>query len=469
MIMIGHNDKDAYIKNMSVYAADVITKTEELSAGYTIGHMKFGNDFYAHMAINDNFCLIAFNNKDQGDAKAGEAMMTELLSYGASEGVLNDYSKMVLDSDKDMIMAFNFEKISTNKDFKMAMNNTEGMLTFEEYEKKSKDGYTITSMNFGTGELELDLINSYPNMPEMSEMTKMALPEEYAYLLTNNKLVGFAGAQVEMDAYKRFIEKREVNIVTKFVKKYGINLNEVMDVFDGSASISVIGINNIEEIVANGLDGSFESGEEIVDDSFHKLNGFDEEAPEIEEAQEIADMKASMANKSQDWINQVVITIGLNDDQLLKTVLDTSKNVTKEGDMYRIMIESNNPTKRMELLAAIKDKHLMISGDKDVINQFNGSGKLIMAYEAKDYMASPFNGLVSFNTIVNLFEAAGGEELMQLKFLRKLDVLELKGDLNHVTLKLKTIDQTNNILKQLTDELLEDQDKVMGILSGMVM
>lgn len=466
IVMIGIRNKEAFVSNLSVYASEMIDDLKDAKGGYTFGNLKMKDGQYAQMAINNNFCLVQMNSKfmNAEDAqKKIEAMMDAGIDADAK---VSQEMTAFFASKADFVMSIKPDALLNNLDPKMLQKaaKSDQDINIEALKVQVKDGSSLMSWNFGAGAIEMELVNNYPNMPALKQVANGSVPADYSALLTNDQLIGFFAGQFNMDQYTQWIKEGNPEMMAQFTEKTGMPLESVMGVFDGSASVSFIGMGDLSEYVQKRLKDGFESGEDAANSSLDRLNGLEDDSQDEVIKEESHVVKNS--GDAQMAISNMLVTIGITNDSLITSVLDTAKNVKKVGNMYELAIEPNNPKKAATMYMAMNGNRMMFSGNKAVISEFAANGKLKEVEGVNEYFSKPFNGYMAFDTMVSLLSAAGGEKLQEMPYLKLFDRMVFTGDMTKMSARVEMKDGETNFLKQIADVFLSDDAQLMNMLAG---
>ncbi len=443
--MIAVKDRDQLINELTSNMDG--TEFEEAN-GFMFGSVKMGDSFRVKMGINNNFCLIHYSDKFKNKEES-KAAIESLFAACAEDVEFTDNVDSYLASDEDfalMISPENMLGMMPEDQIKQAKLNADDI----------KDGWTNLSLDFVNGAIQMEAHNTYPNMTDM-DFAGDGLPAEYASLLTNDQLIGFGGGSLNVNKLVEMANASGADF-GDFEEKTGISFEEFSGMFDGTMSIALTGVPNMDNWLAERLDNN--DYDEDVSDQFDDLN--DEEADSKGQSFQDYDPSANaekMEEAGEEALKNMVIAIGLNDEATVTAIIDTMKNAKKMGNYYEMI--SNKENKHVGYLA-IKDNKLMISGDEAVIKTFSNDGALAMAAEAKPYMSTAFNGYMSFDLLKELMTTKeGAEDLMEIKFLDIFQNMVLQGDLNDMTLRVNMDNQSDNALKQIVGLLLQNAGDLM--------
>ncbi len=438
--LISIKDGDKFISLLKQAGLDM-DKVEEVPAGFKMTSVKVQDGVRIKMGISNSYCVVnysaGFANKEESIEKMESifAMCNQMTDapeiYKSFVNESNDMAMLIAPENLlNMVPAEMMEKAGGDVDVNQMMEGKE----------KMKGGATLMSFNFEPGEARMSVKNHYPNAGDMM-INGSAMPDEYASLLSNDKLFGFIGGSINMENVIGLLDNVDAKQLAEFKDKTGIELSEMMAYFDGTMSISFIGVPGLDDIIA-GDDGDDTSADALS--SLDKLNGLSDDASSDDEDAEKEEFK------------EMVITIGLKEEEKIIAILDTVKQLKKVGDTY----EGGDGNAYI----AIKGGKLMMTPLKPVIDQFVSTGSLKEVEGIRSRMANPFNGYFAFKVMRELImEKTDGEGFEGMELLEKFDEIIIGGNMEEMEFKLTMTDGSTNALKNIVDMVLSMRDQMGGL------
>lgn len=437
--MISIKDGDKFIKLLKQTGLEM-DEVEEVPAGFKMTSIKVQDGIRVKMGISNSFCLVnysaGFANKEESIEKMESifAMCNQMSDapdiYKSFVNESNDMAMLIAPENLlNMVPAEMMEKAGSDVNVDQMMEGKE----------KMKGGATLMAFNFEPGQASLKVKNHYPNAGDMM-INGSAMPDEYASLLSNDNLFGFIGGSINMENVIGMLDNVDAKQLDEFKEKTGIELSEMMGYFDGTMSISFIGVPGLDDIIAGDDDDTSADALSSLD----KLNGLSDDASSDDDGAEKEDFK------------EMVITIGLKEEEKIIAILDTVKQLKKEGDVY-VGGEGN-------AYVAIKDGKLMMTPLKPVIDQFVSTGSLTEVEGIRSRMANPFNGYFAFKVMRELImEKTDGEGFEGMELLEKFDEIIIGGNMEEMEFKLTMTDGSTNALKNIVDMVLSMRDQMGGL------
>lgn len=290
----------------------------------------------------------------------------------------------------------------------------------EEFLSSLDGAYYIGSGNFNEGEIVFDW-NIHADKIKNSEFNALAadaIHESFMNYLTNDKLIAFATASVNMDAIFNALEFAQNDDFSfeKLEKETGLSREMMEKMFTGEFAISFV------DILA--LIPEMESADE--DDFFEDAYSYNSEMP------------------------LVIFTAGIGDSAQIGTLLRESGEAKIMNGVYQMDKDA--------FIALQPNKFILTTDNKTA--EFFASGQSYEAYQVAGGMGDkPLYGYLN----TNLNEAPAGllkmaenkEGQMVLEFMGLFESVQFNGEFEHMEFKALMNNKSENSLKVITDYLLK--------------
>ncbi len=335
-----------------------------------------------------------------------------LLKSKDSDASSNEKIQSFLDNHSDF-SSLVFMDTYTN------MTNKLSHTTMDEELTEAYKGVTaVASANFNAGDFTFtsDLegenfisskFNSIKNQPVDQSLL--------SFLTENNQAILFGTGAINLDAFINIAEQThsEQGDYREELKKIGIDKDDITKVLTGDFAFSLLDVENVKI---------------IQEDNFYY-----EDQP------------------------RYVLTCGIKDENLLKTVLTNNEKVTVVEDYYTID----------NTFLGVANHKLFVSLSESLIQKLTNGEQLTKANVSID---SPIYGniVADMNQLPENYKKLllneGGEEI--LKIYNEIDNITFTGDINHTEFSLKLNDQSKNAFEVFSNTLIKN---LMPVLLGGMM
>ncbi len=319
----------------------------------------------------------------------------------------------------DMNIFVNLEKIMES-----AKNTNEGKEIPDEVIAMFSDAYYVGTGNFNSGEIVFDM-NVYADKVKNSDfnaLSKAVVSASVFNYLTNDKLVAFGVANIDMNAIfeaLNMVPENEFNMAD-IENATGMNQSQLKELLTGEFSVSLMDVKSQE------VTSSYEAYSE--DDDF-----FQEETYTY-----------------QKTIPDVIFTVGINDSSKIGGLLRMSEEMIFENGVCKL--EEN-------VYLTMNEERLILTSDAATASFF-ATGNKFKTYSlpSSTKMEKPVYGF--YNTDVTqmpdgvLKMAETEEGQMALEFSNLFESVDFNGDFDRMAFTVKLKNKSDNALKVITDFVL---------------
>lgn len=363
------------------------------------------------VAWDDKDVVLVFSEKNDPKQVALELLQARFVDGPDADNGLEAY----LESKADMNVYARLEN-------SIGVLENEGTNLPEELKEGLKDAFYVGAGNFNNGDITFtwDIHAEKIKNSHFNALAAQSVHASFAKYLTNDKLIAYATASINMSAIFHTLEmipSKEFNF-EKIEDEIGISKKEMEQLFTGEFAISFVDITQ-EEIL---LESPFDEA-----DDFFEEDVYTDDKPVL------------------------IMTIGVSDTATLGGLLRKTGEVTTANGVYKMDSDA--------FIAFQQDK-LVLTSDH-AIAEFFASGKTYNAYvlPAGVQHDSPLFGYVNtdLNQLPNgLLKMAETEEgQMGLQFLGLFESVQFNGEFEHMEFKASMKNKTENSLKVITDFIAE--------------
>jgi hypothetical protein len=395
------------LKDLNIFKGDY--KKEE--SGSRIYEYLSGDDMT--VGWDDKDIVIVAGNKIDTEKKVKELLKARFVDAAANAG-LDGYLKQA----DDMNVYFNVEMA-----MKAAKASKEGEAITEDMLAMSKGAYYIGTGNFNTGDIiyEMNIFGDNFKNSEYNALGTSPVSENFMKYLTNDKLIGFGMASINMDALNNalsLVDEEEIDF-DDVQKATGMTVEELVGLFSGEFSLSLMDV--ISEKV------SYATAADMQDEFFdEEMYSYNSEKP------------------------MVLFAAGVTDSAKIGTLLREVGKVEVMNGVYKLD----------------KDAYLAFNNDKLIITTdevtagFFASGNTYSSYTLPS-ATSVSKPLYAFyntdvtnmpNGILKMAETEEGQ--MGLQFADLYELVDFKGDINKMSFTVKMKNKNDNALKVITDYIM---------------
>ena len=439
VVMMALESKEAYEEGL---VGGMGEEAPEQKAGYSVAKLNFMGQLRLLTAYNDEYCLF-LHSDGYLKKEEFEGYIDQLFQYAKQtpDAELQAY----VDAQHDLAVIGNPSRgmqaggMEEEKASLLAMN--EEMAGLIEMMQSSADGWGAFTLDFEDGEIVMEG-GGAGGAEMMDALGSQEFPANMGNCLSADELYGYGGFSVELGG---LMEAWKTGPASKYYEeakaKMGFDPAMIADVIDGTLAIGITGL-DLESMFKDTDDSELT---DLADDSFAKLEGEEVDAEEVvEEVGESADV----------WKQHIVVAIGVKDINLLKSVLDTSSNMVKDGMVY-----TKDGT---FMLLDEENGKMIITSNEAVASRWVGDG---LAQHEVPYLKAPMGGYFSFEKMATLIAES---EIDKEDHKNAIELIGIMSDATmeivngHGVVRLRFKDASANALRQLVD-LFGDQMKIPGL------
>lgn len=364
--------------------------------------------------------VLAFSEDEARDLKS---QTKSILGARYIDGPDNAELEAFLKREDDMNMFVYLDEWA-----KMADAAEEGINMDEELMALYKGGYMIGSGNFDAGKItfEMEVHADQLKKSKYNVLSKGAIADEFMSYLTNDELIMFGTANLDMNALMNvaFQDEKMKQEFEEEMKESGLDANSVRELFTGEFSASLIDL----EMVPNPY---YEESSASLEDDF------------------FADMDMSFVPKDIPK-PKFITAVGIKDTAMMRELLNTIPGVEETEDCY--IVED-------QFIVLVKNR-LFITSDKEIAKVLGEGGNLGI-YKSAENVDNPLHG--HFNTSLNtlpegfkkVIAEGGGEESEELlQFFNEFESISFTGDFDRIKLEIVLTDKSTNSLEVITSKLM---------------
>lgn len=441
-------------ENVQLYAMINIKSSKEIEKQLSSIATKEGiQDFengYKMAKVKDASGIIIFNEKrilavfTPGYTKKSEmeGFAKSLLENGGETAEKNPIFKGFEGLNNDLSFVYNMESVmKLIPESEKAKIIAQSPKVIDLY----NDSKIAGSLNFLNGNCNIHADYAFPAMEKYDLIPEQKVSGDFASLLTNNKLFGFAIGRYNLEGMKLYLNDfmpKEDGDVEYKQKEVMERLTTLSSYLTGEIAMSMV------EVPESGEDDMEEINIDI-EDSFAALEG--------EETEEVI---KDLVIKSNSEFRGYVIALGVSNEAGINSVLDTVSDMTKLGNYYSI---DNG-----KAFAAVKNGKMIFTGKEDIIKDFSVNGTLTLQADAAKYIESGFNGMYDLTQIKNELKDKEGMENLD-EVLNLMKNASFHFDMKSMDVDLNFTDSSNNSLKQIVNLVIKYliSGKELSSLAGM--
>lgn len=355
---------------------------------------------------------IALIMEKRSEKEAALKKLTELMQGAIEEGKAEERYQKLLENKNDISFLYDFGAM-------MQLAQQNGDAKTEEMVNNLKDiygtSYSIYSLNFDTDKITAE-INNYLNDKSSEVFNKMfgkGVDPSYMSFLTNQDLIGFYSLALMpepcLNFYKELSEEAYAQAEREISRETPLQLKDLSGGFTGELTMAMVSFKESEKSYSY----TNEDGKEEV-----------------------------YSYKSTDPV--FTMTIGLNGD-LVKSILDTTKMVTKKGNYF---------TAETSTFFAFTSDKLFISNDEALVATVANEGKL-KAFDkngiATEASANPAFGYFDFKALSGTLPSSDKESKAIIDLF---DYAIASGNANHFKGELYLTKSGKNSLYIMTSTIM---------------
>ena len=436
--MIGLNDKTMF-NTMVKGQADMGEKID----GFQSAYLETGSEMNALLGFNSHICLVVLGQSTL-DRSALEDKMAEVIKSAKSgekpSGFYNDY----INGTEDLAMTYSMGEFLQMIPQSELMDSPIDLETYEGSE-------VLVSMNFEDGEFVLSGNMSYPETSELSKFYGDGLDQSFANYLAAESFLGYIGVDMNvasiMDIVKKFAEYDDKHEMSPADWEM---IDMIDELISGEMTVALVDVASISTSILKSENDDFDMD---IEDNFDVLNDELTEVLYEEEVQE-SDEDEDDVEPSSDML----LTIGILDNEKLISILDTVKDLTLTDGIY-------SDAEGTTFMTLVENK-LVISGNESVVRAMK-DGITITVDAAKSLMVNPMSGYID---VVELLSAirdnTGLEDFDGSEYLDLMEKVIFEGNSGNSSFRIVMKDKGQNALKQMIDVILNGNPAMLG---GMMM
>lgn len=284
-------------------------------------------------------------------------------------------------------------------------------------------------LNFEKGAIVLNMMNNIPAIEDAELVKENGVSDDFKnYLTPDGELFGYIGGAISIEGYMAMLnEYAPINIDSLMkVAGSGFDIKSMLNSFTGEATLALLSVPPMDE-------NEYESTEADLEAKLNKLEGG---SGDVDDA--LDQIKANKENTPD-----LILTIGVKDFDMVKSILDTAKDIQKKDGMY---IMDNDG------YMVITESKVVITNVEAVGMEIAENGKL-KAYEGvSEYMKKPF---AMYFDMAKVQEASKDEK--QKQTLAMFKNFEMIGTLSKATMRLNMTNENENALKTILGSVMAEQ------------